>query len=900
MADHRLAVIDSFGPNEDQFMASTFEADMDLIDKRLKRLYPYVDFETTQVPTQWNKDDKCTFMRVSHLNLRFMYPERPGIAIPDRKNKMEPGAVRANHPCPLFAGVYYFEVHIKESDGYMGVGLCQKSVKMNRLPGWDAQSYGYHGDDGNFFSASGTGVAYGPTFGKDDVIGCGLNLVRKTVFFTKNGANLGTALEIGGSVDELYPTVGLQTPNAMVDVNFGQMPFLYDIYKDIQSVKETVSHQVEEMRMPSAKKKSWLNGYIASWLATEGHAKALKTFCEESNTEYNDIEEENVVERKNLAKLVYDKRVAELCDELDSKLKNFNDARPLALDLRTQKFAEKVLERISMPPPSTPMKNGLAKEGNGCAAHSTVAASSASSSSISSSANGNAHPSMAGNGTASAPPPTSRPRGADLLMEQGPSCSTSSSATSLRGGKGIEMNTMSPSRPHKRRSSGAKVMDGERRDSSGSRPPSSDFGPPPRRRSARGKEERRRDEDDEEMEVDIPSDSMRRVVSKGTMQIVRKDSSKNGGPSSSKNFEVTEDELALLLNKTPLKSRSRSSRSKSRSGRKKKGWKGIEIVQEGRSIAPSLKEHEEDIKLRCGYTKAEEEEANRLYEEMIREGMEINSEAKALVKKHPREFKYATVSRHLQDALYSVMCNSREEVEKNEIFGERRARCLVHSMNKGLLKLEFGHVMCESRLARLEKSVRTQKVHFMKVGCAMAPFIDIEGLMGRQSDHQLLREKKGTASFYDPNDMRMLERRRVQTEIEEKMRIARETQEIAAKAHRKKKRKLRKKERMERSNEMERGEEGDGMEKKRRWRRTEGSDRPPKLRAERGTPMEVEDGQSGSRREGNRSSQRGSNRRGRGGRSGTRGVESERLLERREGEGEGGETASHPGEGTAF
>lgn len=80
--------------------------------------------------------------------------------------------------------------------------------------GWDALSYGYHGDDGNFFSASGQviaiailysgkiqalfdkyvkfqGVAYGPTFGKGDVIGCGLNLVRKNVFFTKNGENLG-------------------------------------------------------------------------------------------------------------------------------------------------------------------------------------------------------------------------------------------------------------------------------------------------------------------------------------------------------------------------------------------------------------------------------------------------------------------------------------------------------------------------------------------------------------------------------------------------------------------------------------------------------------------------------------------------------------------------------------
>lgn len=47
-----------------------------------------------------------------------------------------------------------------------------------------------------------------------------------------------------------------------------------------------------------------------------------------------------------------------------------------------------------------------------------------------------------------------------IMLLSGASCSTSSSATSLRGGNGMGM-TMSPSRPHKRRSSGAKVMDGD-------------------------------------------------------------------------------------------------------------------------------------------------------------------------------------------------------------------------------------------------------------------------------------------------------------------------------------------------------------------------------------------------------------------------------------------------------
>lgn len=109
----------------------------------------------------------------------------------------------------------------KGRDGYMGIGLSAHGVNMNRLPGrnkknrifflsyqllsydlllllllnlgWDKQSYGYHGDDGHSFCSSGTGQPYGPTFTTGDVIGCGVNLIENTCFYTKNGHYLGTA-----------------------------------------------------------------------------------------------------------------------------------------------------------------------------------------------------------------------------------------------------------------------------------------------------------------------------------------------------------------------------------------------------------------------------------------------------------------------------------------------------------------------------------------------------------------------------------------------------------------------------------------------------------------------------------------------------------------------------------
>ena len=59
------------------------------------------------------------------------------------------------------------------------------------ITGWEKQSYGYHGDDGHSFCSSGTGKPYGPTFTTGDVIGCCINLIDNTCFYTKNGVNLG-------------------------------------------------------------------------------------------------------------------------------------------------------------------------------------------------------------------------------------------------------------------------------------------------------------------------------------------------------------------------------------------------------------------------------------------------------------------------------------------------------------------------------------------------------------------------------------------------------------------------------------------------------------------------------------------------------------------------------------
>jgi hypothetical protein len=107
----------------------------------------------------------------------------------------------------------------------VAVGLATESFRVHsRMPGWDRQSFGYHGDDGGIFHSSGGMLkSYGPKFGPGDTVGCGIDYISKGIFYTLNGKFLGYAFkDIDSSVlqTDLYPVVGLDT-NCPIHVNFG-------------------------------------------------------------------------------------------------------------------------------------------------------------------------------------------------------------------------------------------------------------------------------------------------------------------------------------------------------------------------------------------------------------------------------------------------------------------------------------------------------------------------------------------------------------------------------------------------------------------------------------------------------------------------------------------------------
>jgi hypothetical protein len=92
------------------------------------------------------------------------------------------------------------------------------------MPGWDNQSFGYHGDDsGIFYSSGGMVERFGPCFGAGDTIGCGIDYVAQGIFFMLNGEFIGygwKGIDVEFLQNDLYPVVGIDT-NAPIVVNFG-------------------------------------------------------------------------------------------------------------------------------------------------------------------------------------------------------------------------------------------------------------------------------------------------------------------------------------------------------------------------------------------------------------------------------------------------------------------------------------------------------------------------------------------------------------------------------------------------------------------------------------------------------------------------------------------------------
>uniref|UniRef100_A0A8P4KSL7 RAN binding protein 9 n=1 Tax=Dicentrarchus labrax TaxID=13489 RepID=A0A8P4KSL7_DICLA len=325
------------GPGPDSSPDSALNEQEKELNQRLRRLYPAVNESETPLPRSWSPKDKFSYIGLSQNNLRVHYKGHG-------KTPKDAASVRATHPIPAACGVYYFEVKIisKGRDGYMGIGLSAQGVNMNRLPGWDKHSYGYHGDDGHSFCSSGTGQPYGPTFTTGDVIGCCVNLINNTCFYTKNGHSLGIAFT--DLPPNLYPTVGLQTPGEVVDANFGQHPFVFDIEDYMREWRTKIQAQID--RFPIGEREgewqSMIQKMVASYLVHHSYCATAEAFAKSTDQAVHE-ELASIKNRQKIQKLVLSGRMGEAIETTQQLYPNLLERNPdLLFMLKVRQFIEMV------------------------------------------------------------------------------------------------------------------------------------------------------------------------------------------------------------------------------------------------------------------------------------------------------------------------------------------------------------------------------------------------------------------------------------------------------------------------------------------------------------------------------------------------------------------------------
>ncbi|XP_051139589.1 ran-binding protein M homolog [Andrographis paniculata] len=207
------------------------------------------------------------FSLVGHDKLSLLYPNA-------HMHGHDVGVVQANRPAPTKRLLYYFEIFVKNAGqkGQIAIGFTTAGFKVRRQPGWEANSCGYHGDDGLLYCGHGKGETFGPTYTTGDTVGGGVNYEAQEFFFTKNGAVVGSVIkDVRGPV---YPTVAVHSQNEEVIVNFGKDPFVFDI--KAYEAEERTKQQMRVDSISISQETSY--GIVRSYLQHYGYEDTLRLF----------------------------------------------------------------------------------------------------------------------------------------------------------------------------------------------------------------------------------------------------------------------------------------------------------------------------------------------------------------------------------------------------------------------------------------------------------------------------------------------------------------------------------------------------------------------------------------------------------------------------------------------
>ncbi|KAF8139873.1 SPRY-domain-containing protein [Boletus edulis] len=253
------------------------------------------------LPTRWCDEYRNSNLSVCGDGRELIYQGASGGSDKDA------ATARTAVPVPPACGIFYYEVEITSKASKRHVLLypylrsfITRDVKVSRLPGWEKNSWGYHGESGIICSGDKNGLPFGTTFGVGDIIGCGIDFTQNKVFYTKNGSLLGSVFENVGKDCDLYPAVGLSYTNESIHANFGQEAFKYDIEDHVLQQRNHIWAKIQStpLTWPTEKPRSYdvpasaniagsitdsidkipLNDLVLSYLSHHGYARTARAF----------------------------------------------------------------------------------------------------------------------------------------------------------------------------------------------------------------------------------------------------------------------------------------------------------------------------------------------------------------------------------------------------------------------------------------------------------------------------------------------------------------------------------------------------------------------------------------------------------------------------------------------
>ncbi|KAL7053383.1 hypothetical protein AAHC03_027175 [Spirometra sp. Aus1] len=237
----------------------------ELSRKLITSLYPIAVRNEFPLPSCFNKKSKLSNITLWD-NRRKITDSRT-----QSDETLPTVSVLANRPIPLCCSLYYYEVTVnaKSRSGCLLVGFFVSSQTEQKHKS-SGTVIVYNSNTGRISVNEEQLPPVGPPFGEGDIIGCGVNFVTNSVFFTKNGLLIGLTNVSPQLTTAVFPCVQMVSPTTQLTGNFGHQDFYFAIGQHMAQERSSAVCQAVDNKLTSELANSKMRSLVFDYLLRHG------------------------------------------------------------------------------------------------------------------------------------------------------------------------------------------------------------------------------------------------------------------------------------------------------------------------------------------------------------------------------------------------------------------------------------------------------------------------------------------------------------------------------------------------------------------------------------------------------------------------------------------------------